>query len=150
MNSGSAIAIFERIDHEAGLVIGQALFTATAFDARTMQVQRVYTSNGAVYPVGGRKPKRDTEFGRRLFIEGKSLVCEGDEAIARIFDDHDTICGLGLHSSINAPVLDAGRCVGVLNFLMRNDRVTESQLCAAESYAKETEVITTLAALDFA
>ena len=138
-------AVFERIGREAASVIGHQLFTVTAFDAATMQVQRIYSSNAVVYPVGGRKLKGDTEFGRRVLIGRQPLICEGDAAIARIFDDHETIRGLGLHSSINAPVLDAGRCVGVLNFLMRGERVTPGQLRAACRFASDTDVIAALA-----
>src|SRR4051812_10924432 len=111
-------AVFERIEREAAREVGQQLFTVTAFDAVAMQVQRVYSSNAAAYPVGGRKAKRDTEFGRHVLIGGQPLVCEGDAAIERVFDDHAVIRGLGMHSSLNAPVMDRGRCVGVLNFLM--------------------------------
>lgn len=137
-------SVFERIDREAASTIEHQLFTVTAFDAATMEVQRVYSSNPAVYPVGGRKPKRNTEFGRRVLIEGQPLVCEGDEAIARVFDDYETIRGLGLHSSINAPVIDGGRCVGVLNFLMAKEEVATGRLQAASRYASEVELISAL------
>ena len=147
MEADSAIrAAFERIDREAAGTIGHQLFTVTAFDATTMEVQRVYSSNASAYPVGGRKPKRDTEFGQRVLIEGQPLVCEGDAAIAEVFDDHATIRGLGLHSSINAPVLDGGRCVGVLNFLMTAEQVATTQLQAASRYANAVEVIAALIA----
>jgi len=139
-------SVFERIGREAAAAIGHRLFTVTAFDAAAMQVERVHSSNAAVYPVGGRKPKRDTEFGRQVLIEGQPLVCEGDAAIARIFDAHEAIRRLGLHSSINAPVLDAaGRCVGVLNFLMTGLAVTPGQLAAACGFARDAGVIAALA-----
>jgi hypothetical protein len=146
MEADSAVrAVFERIDREATVAIGQRLFTVTAFDAATMEVQRVYSSNPAVYPVGGRKPKRDTEFGRRVLVDGQPLVCEGDEAIARVFDDHETIRGLGLHSSINVPVVNAARIVGVLNFLLSAERISSDQLRAASRSATDSDVITALA-----
>jgi hypothetical protein len=143
----AASAVFERIGHEVAIAIGPRLFTVTAFDAAAMQVRRVYSSDPAAYPVGGRKPKRETEFGRHVLMAGQPLVCEGDAAIERIFDDHETIRGLGLHSSINAPVLDRGRCVGVLNFLMTAPRVTPDQLKAACRLASEAEVIAVLVAV---
>jgi hypothetical protein len=146
-SDGGIRELFERIGRDAAGVIGQLLFTVTAFDAATMQVRRVYSSNPAAYPVGGRKPKRDTEFGRQVLVAGQPLVCEGDAAIARVFDDHETIRGLGAHSSLNAPVLDAGRCVGVLNFLMPGERVTPEQLQAAGRFASDAGVIATLRTL---
>ena len=147
MDADSAIRVFERIDREAAVTIGHRLFTVTAFDAATMEVERVYSSNPAVYPIGGRKPKRDTEFARRVLVEGQPLVCAGDEAITRVFDDHATIRGLGLHASINAPVLDESRCVGVLNFLMVATQVTDAQLQAARRHATAVEVIAALRAV---
>lgn len=140
-------AVFERIDREAAVVIGQRLFTVTAFDAATMEVQRVYSSNPAVYPVGGRKRKRDTEFGRRVLVDGQPLVCEGDEAIARVFDDHETIRGLGSHSSINVPVTDGARCLGVLNFLAPGVGFLPEQLRAAYRFATDVDVVAALGSL---
>ena len=149
-DSGS-LALFERIAREALPLIAHRLFTVTAFDAVAMQVERVYSSDPSNYPVGGRKPKRDTEFGRHVLIAGESLITEGDAEIARIFDDHETIRGLGLHSSINAPVLGKDGCVvGVLNFLMPGDHVTPNQLQAAFRFAREAAVIAALAERDLA
>ena len=144
---GGTGAVFERIGREATTLIRNQLFTVTAFDAETMQVQRVHSSNPAAYPVGGRKPKRDTKFGHQVLIDGQPLICEGDAAIAGIFDDHATIHRLGLHSSINAPVLIAGRCIGVLNFLMPSERVTAEQLRAACALASDPGVIAALASM---
>ena len=146
MEADNAIrAVFERIDREAASTIGHQLFTVTAFDATTMEVQRVYSSNPDVYPVGGRKPKRDTEFGQRVLIEGKPLVCEGDAAIARVFDDHETIRELGLHSSINVPVVNAGCIVGVLNFLFSGETISSDQLRAAFQHATDSDVMAAFA-----
>ena len=139
--------LFELIDREAAPTTGHRLFTVTAFDAVTMTVQRVYSSNPAAYPVGGRKPKRDTEFARRILIERQPLVCEGDDEIRRIFDDHETIIGLGLHSSINAPVAHGDRCVGVLNFLMSAERVTREQVDFATALAARPDVVAALRGL---
>lgn len=141
-----ALAVFERIARDAVSSVRHTLFTVTAFDVEAMQVQRVYSSNPSAYPVAGRKTKRDTEFGRRVLIEGKPLCCEGDAQIARIFDDHQTIRGLGLHSAINAPVVgEGGRVVGVLNFLAAGEQVTSDQLRAACEFARDAAVVTALA-----
>ena len=136
--------MFERIAREAAGSIGCSLFTVTAFDAAAMHVQRLYSTNPSAYPVGGRKPKRDTEFGRRVLVAGEPLVCEGDDAIATIVEDHETIRSLGLHSSINAPVVSGDNCVGVLNFLMTSSAVSKDQLRAACALASDEAVVATL------
>lgn len=143
--SDQSFAVFQQIALESGQTLGHSLFTVTWFDAQAMQVQRVFSSNPPAYPVGGRKPKRDTAWGRQVLLECKPLVCEGDAAIARMFDDHSTILGLGLHSSINAPVRGDSGCVGVLNFLMVSDRVTPQQLYAACDLALRPDVAAALA-----
>lgn len=145
--SNQSVAEFHRIALESGQKVGYRLFTVTWFDAAAMQVQRVYSSNPLIYPVGGRKSKRDTAWGQQVLIDGKPLICEGDEAIARMFEDHGTILGLGLHSSINAPVLSEGECVGVLNFLMASDRVSPQQLRAACDFALQPVVVAALVAI---
>ncbi|MEP6702882.1 MAG: GAF domain-containing protein, partial [Betaproteobacteria bacterium] len=90
-------------------------------------------------------PKRDTEFARHILIEGKPLVCEGDAAIARIFEDYEKIRVLGLHSSINAPVLGAdGRVAGVLNFLFSEQTVAPDRLRSACAVAAQAEIIAAL------
>lgn len=138
--------VFERIAHAAAASIGFRLFTVTAFDAATMQVQRIYSSDPSAYPVGGRKPKRDTEFARQVLVAGQPLVCEGDAAISRVFDDHPTIFALGLHSSINAPVMAGERCIGVLNFLMTAHELTRAQVDAACAFARDAVIIAVLSA----
>lgn len=146
-NADPALAVFEQIALEAGPALGHRLFTVTRFDAAAMEVQRVYSSDPGAYPVGGRKRKRDTAWGRHVLIEGKPLACEGDQAIARMFDDHAVILGLGIHSSINAPVLAGGRCVGVLNFLMTGATVSAQQLRAACDLASRPAVVAALAGI---
>ena len=139
-----ALIVFERIAREAAGSIGCSLFTVTAFDAAAMHVQRLYSTNPSAYPVGGRKPKRDTEFGRRVLVAGEPLVCEGDDAIATIFEDHETIRSLGLHASINAPVVSGGNCIGVLNFLLTSSSVSKEQLNAASAFASDESVVAAL------
>ena len=136
--------MFERIAREAAGSMGCSLFTVTAFDAAAMQVQRLYSTNPSAYPDGGRKPKRDTEFGRHVLAGRKPLVCEGDDAIAAIFDDHETIFSLGLHASINAPVVSGDNCIGVLNFLMTSASVSNEQLNAACAFASDESVVAAL------
>src|SRR4029079_6676512 len=114
--AGDALAAFAAAARAAAATIEYGLFTITAFAADTMEVERVFSTDPSAYPVAGRKAKRDTAFARQVLIAGQPLVCEGDDAIAAMFDDHATIRRLGLHASINAPVVADGRVVGVLNF----------------------------------
>ena len=140
-------ALLDRIERVSLDSVGHALFTITRFDPATLEVERVHSSNPSAYPVGGRKQKRDTEFSRRILLHAETMVCEGDAEIAAIFDDHALIRSLGLHSSINVPVLSRdGSCVGVVNFLMTEDHVTAARLTAASAIAADADLAAALIA----
>ena len=53
--TGDPQAIFRAVETLSAEVIGHTLFTIMQFDAARSEVERVYSSNPAVYPVGGRK-----------------------------------------------------------------------------------------------
>ncbi|SAI26472.1 Uncharacterised protein [Bordetella trematum] len=129
--AGDIVAAFAAIDAYAAPVLDQRLCTANRFDAAAMQVQRLYSSQPGAYPPGGSKDKTGTAWGQQVLIEQRLFVGEGSEAIRNFFDDHDAIARLGLRSVINVPVVQAGRCLGTLNFLMKTERVGPQQLHAA-------------------
>ena len=106
----------------AGRLFGHALFTVTRSLHATMEVERVYSSNPAAYPVGGRKQKRDTEWGRRVLDGGEVMICHDADAIRRVFSDHDLILGLGITAMVNVPVLYAGQSVATMNLSHATDR----------------------------
>ena len=82
---------------------------------RRAEVERLYSSNAAVYPVGGRKRKKDTAWARHVL--GAMQVFRATErgAIREAFDDHETIFGLGIGAMLNVPIAFAGRCLGTMN-----------------------------------
>lgn len=126
-----APALLPAVDAVGREAMGQALCTAMRFDAATMRVQRLYTSDAAAYPLGGWKNKRDTAWGRQVLIEGRVFVAEGAAAIAEHFDDHATIARLGLHSIVNVPVRLGGVCVGTVNFLWTDPVVGAERVAMA-------------------
>lgn len=110
-------ALLQAVDTVGRQATGHSLFTAMLFDQASMTVQRIFTSDDQAYPLGGRKPKRDTAWGRHVLIEHRVFVGEDAGAIRAAFDDHALILGLGLRAVVNIPVVIAGRCRGTLNFL---------------------------------
>jgi GAF domain-containing protein len=84
-------------------------------DAMESTVERLYSSNPQAYPVGGKKVKRDTAWGRKVLTEHRVLVSAGDEGLRESFDDYATIIALGLHSCVNVPLVSEGKCVGTMN-----------------------------------
>lgn len=114
---------------------GQQLCTAMVFDRQAMTVQRLFSSRPTEYPVGGRKPKRDTAWGRQVLLEGRRFEGEGEDAIRAHFADHEVILGLGLRSIVNVPVMHRGECLGTLNLLwpepeLRPERIEMGRMLA--------------------
>ena len=108
-------ALFAAIAQVAAQRVGAGLVTVMRHHAAEQEVERLYSSNTQAYPVGGRKQKRDTEWGRKVLTQHQVLVNAGDEDLRASFDDHALITGLGLHSCVNVPLVSQGRCVGTLN-----------------------------------
>ncbi|RKK06157.1 GAF domain-containing protein [Pseudoroseomonas wenyumeiae] len=114
---------------------GQQLCTAMVFDRQAMTVQRIFSSRPSEYPVGGRKPKRDTEWGRQVLLEGRRFEGEGEVAIRAHFADHEVILGLGLRSIVNLPILVGGACVGTLNLLWPGETLSSAHIVTARLLA---------------
>jgi len=113
----SPAALFAAIFDVARRRLDAGLVTAMRHDEAASTVERIYSSNEAAYPVGGRKLKRDTGWSRKVLAEHHVLVSAGDDGIRESFDDHAIIFGLGLHSCVNVPLVSGGKCIGTLNVL---------------------------------
>jgi hypothetical protein len=130
--SPGPLAMVRAADQIAAVATGHRLCTAMRFDAATMTVQRLYSSDPIAYPVGGAKPKRDTAWGRQVLLERRLYRGQGVEDLRRDFADHAVILGLGLRSVVNVPIVAGGECLGTLNFLWPKERVGPRQVALAE------------------
>ena len=109
--------LFRRIDQLAQTSFGHRLFTVMRYLPATGEVERVYTTDAAAYPIGGRKLKRDTGWSRHVLGAGEIYFANDAAGIRAAFDDAEKILGLGLGAVINVPVKADGKVVGTLNFL---------------------------------
>ncbi|VFR27201.1 Bll5495 protein [plant metagenome] len=128
---GDAPALFAELDRRMHRSLGHLLCTVNQLDAGALRLHRLYSSNPEAYPPGGSKAKAGTDWGRHVLLEQRVFVGEGEAAIAQSFDDHAAIVALGLRSVINVPVVLAGDCLGTVNFLMADARVTDAKIEAA-------------------
>jgi GAF domain-containing protein len=124
-------ALFEAIHQVAKRRVDAGLVTAMRHDEAAATVERLYSSNPAAYPVGGRKLKRDSDWSRHVLVEHRVLVSAGDDAIRQHYTDHATIFGLGLHSCVNVPLVSGGKCLGTLNVLNARSSWSEDEVAAA-------------------
>ncbi len=128
--AGSPEAALAVIDGVRQSLLGPGLLTvnlnATAWSGAgqgagaedTIELQRIWTSNPAAYPVAGRKRKTLTPWTRQLLLRAEVFVGEGDAVLAGIFDDHALIASLGLRAIVNVPLLDeVGGCFATFNLL---------------------------------
>jgi hypothetical protein len=126
--------IFQVMERLTADVIGHRLFTIMRFDPKHDEVERVYTSMPAVYPVGGRKKKINTRWSDHVLREMRIFRANTPEAIREAFEDHVTITSLGLGAALNIPIVRnpmrhqrgaVGWCVGTMNLLHETGWYTE-------------------------
>ena len=127
----SPAALFAAIAEVARRRVDAGLVTAMRHDEAASTVERIYSSNEAAYPVGGRKVKQESDWSRHVLVEHCVLVSAGDDAIRKHYNDHAVIFGLGLHSCVNVPLVSAGKCIGTLNVLRAQPDWSEEQIAIA-------------------
>ena len=114
---GQPLATFRALDSALGRVLGHTLFTILLHHDATRESERVYTNQPAAYPVGGRKPLRDTAWGRQVIHDRQPFIGRTPADIVEHFPDHALIASLGCASIINLPVVWNDRLLGTINLL---------------------------------
>lgn len=110
-----AAAFCAVLDTVVARTIGHRLFTISRFYPESMELERVYSSDPAAYPVGGRKQKGGTPWSDMILRDGDIFLGRDNDAIRGAFDDHDKIIALGLGSIINVPVRRGDTVLGTMN-----------------------------------
>jgi hypothetical protein len=113
--AGEASAFCAVLDTIVARTIGHRLFTISRFYPDRMELERVYSSDPAAYPVGGRKQKGGTPWSDMILRDGEIFLGRDNDAIRGAFDDHEKIIALGLGSIINVPVRRGGTVLGTMN-----------------------------------
>ena len=111
------VDVYRAIEELSAKVIGHRLFTIMRVCTGGAEVERAYSSMPAIYPVGGRKTKKQTPWAEQVLREMQIFRAVTPEEIRAAFDDHPTILGLGLGSVLNIPIVCQQRCLGTMNLL---------------------------------
>ena len=127
--------LFNAVERAAKEHIGHTLFTLMVVHHDTLEVERLYSNMPQAYPVGGRKKKRDTWWGRHVVEDAAPFVGHGPADLEKAFADHELIKSLGLGCVLNMPVVYDGRCRGTMNLLDAGDVYNESNLPMARALA---------------
>lgn len=105
--------------------IGREIADRFLFDMLSMsrwfpevrQLERVYSTHPAVYPVGGRKDKPVTGWSETVLARCQPYISPDFAAVKVAFDDHDLLARHGITSILNVPVAPGGRCAGTVNLM---------------------------------
>ncbi len=95
--------------------IGGRLFTIGARDVATGAMRRVYTSNGAAFPLTGPQPAPQVRWSLHVLIEGEPFIANTADELADVFPDTPDIAALGCGAALNLPVFDGDVELGTVN-----------------------------------
>ena len=117
----AALQLIERVRQDllgdGLLTVNQVQWPAHADANDVMELQRIWSSRPAQYPVAGRKRKTLTPWTRQLLLAGEIFIGEGSDALRQVFDDSPLILSMGLQSVMNVPLVRAGACFATFNVL---------------------------------
>lgn len=110
-------AVFRAAEAASAALIGHRLFTALFVVADGTEVERIYSSDPAAYPLTGRKQMGPTPWGEHVLKQARPWLGNDMDAIRWAFPDHARIESLGCGACINIPVREGGVVVGTMNIL---------------------------------
>ncbi len=98
--------------------LGHTLFTVSRNLPGGVEVERIYSSQPADYPVGGRNQVDQTEWTRQM-ERGECFIANAPEEFGEHFHNLDVIVAQGFGAVINIPVNRGSSKLGSLNLLDR-------------------------------
>ena len=127
--------LYRAVQASLGRLIGHRLFTLLITIEGGAEVERVWSSDEASYPLTGRKRMGPTPWGDHVLRSRRPWLGDGAEAIRWAFPDHALIASLGLACCINVPVVAFGRTLGTMNLLDREGAYGPADVEAASLFA---------------
>jgi GAF domain-containing protein len=131
-NDGDPVAVFRAAEAASKALLGHRLFTTLFVVPGGAEVERVFSSDPAAYPLTGRKRMGPTPWGDHVLTQGRTWLGNGMGHIRWAFPDHALIESLGCAACINIPVRDGGVVVGTLNILDALDAYSAQDVAIAE------------------
>lgn len=98
-------------------------------------LQRLWSAVPASDPVAGRKIKLPSTWTEQLLRQGRTFLCNGDEALRLHFDDHERLIALGIHAILNVPLAEAGTVVATVNVMGTGHRFGQEEVGIGEAIA---------------
>lgn len=113
--SGDTREVFRAVERISAESVGWRLFTVLRYVEAAAAVERVYSSNEAAYPIGGRKPLDKISVSHGAMAKGEVFLAQSSDDVRKVFFDHELIFSLGITAILNVPVRHGGRRLGTLN-----------------------------------
>jgi hypothetical protein len=107
--------VYRAAERIAAETIGWRLFTVLRYVEMAQAVERVYSSDEAAYPVGGRKPLSKIAASHGAMERGEAFLAATKDDVRKTFFDHELIFSLGITAILNVPIRHAGRRLGTIN-----------------------------------
>jgi hypothetical protein len=127
--------LYAAVDRLVQEVIGHRLFTMMRVHEASSEVERIYSSDTAAYPVGGHKQKRGTPWSRVVLDRGEVFVARDRDEVRDAFADYDLIFSLGIGSIMNIPLAYADRRFGTMNISHEAGWFTDADAAAGRLIA---------------
>jgi hypothetical protein len=121
-------AAFGAVDDLAKRTVGHTLFTVMRNLDQGAEVERLYSSDPAAYPVGGRKKKEGTRWGGIVLDRGEVFLAPDPDALRAAYPDFELIFSLGIGAILNVPICHAGRCIGTMNLCGKAGQYSEADI----------------------
>ncbi|HEX3175885.1 MAG TPA: GAF domain-containing protein [Methylomirabilota bacterium] len=132
---GQPAPAFAALDRALAAALGHKLFTILRWHPDRAESERLYTSQPAAYPVGGRKPLNATAWSRQVLDERRPYIGRTADDIRAHFFDHALIASLGCDSILNIPVVWNDRVLGTLNLLHEAHWYDDADVPLASTFA---------------
>jgi GAF domain-containing protein len=129
------IELYAAVDRLVQDVVGHRLFTMMRVHEAASEVERIYSSNPAAYPVGGRKQKAGTPWSRAVLDRGEVFIARNPAEVREAFADHALIASLGIGSIMNIPIAYRDRRLGTMNISHETGWFTDEHASAARLIA---------------
>jgi GAF domain-containing protein len=129
------VAVFRAAEAASAALVRHRLFTVLFVVPGGAEVERVYSSDPAAYPLTGRKRMGPTPWGEHVLAQGRTWMGNAAEEIRWAFPDHELIARLGCAACINIPVREGGEVIGTLNILDAAGAYAQGDVATAEVIA---------------
>jgi GAF domain-containing protein len=114
---------------------GWQMLTLMTFDRKQMLASRIYSSDPALYPVGGLKPIPPSGWVEQVLQHGEIFVANDAQAFRPHYVDWEKLRDLGMESAVNFPATVNGDVIGTVNLTAGAGFYTPARVAAGAALA---------------